>query len=92
MTVVFTTRYLRNPLHLFGFWGVLTFVAGLVIDAWLVVEWARGLTSLSNRPLFTGGILMMIVGVQFISIGLLGEMISKTRRAEEEYSIREFIK
>jgi hypothetical protein len=35
---------------------------------------------------------MMIVGVQFISIGLLGEMISKTRRAEEEYSIREFIK
>jgi glycosyltransferase involved in cell wall biosynthesis len=92
MTVVFTTRYLRNPLHLFGFWGVLTFMAGLVIDGWLVVEWARGLTSLSNRPLFTGGILMMIVGVQFISIGLLGEMISKTRRAEEEYSIREFIK
>jgi glycosyltransferase involved in cell wall biosynthesis len=92
LTVVFTTRYLRRPLHLFGFWGIVAFLAGLIIDGWLVVEWARGLTSLSNRPLFLGGILFMIVGIQFISIGLLGEMISKTRRTDEEYAIRDFIK
>ena len=92
LTVVFTTRYLRNPLHLFGLWGMLSFFAGLVIDGWLAVEWLRGMTSLSNRPLFIAGVLLMIVGVQFISIGLLGEMISKTRRTEEEYSIREFVK
>jgi hypothetical protein len=34
----------------------------------------------------------MIVGVQFVSIGLLGEMISKSKRTTEEYAIRDFIK
>jgi glycosyltransferase involved in cell wall biosynthesis len=92
VTVLFTTRYLRNPMHLFGFWGSLAFLAGLLIDAWLVVEWMVGRTWLGNRPLFLGGIVLMIVGIQFVSIGLLGELITRTRRMDEEYSIREFIK
>ncbi len=92
LTALFTTRYLRRPLHLFGFWGMLCAVAGLVIDGWLITEWFLGLTSLSNRPLFTGGIMLIIVGIQFVSIGLLGEMISKTRQGTEEYAIRDFIR
>lgn len=92
LTALFTTRYLRRPLHLFGFWGIAATLAGIVIDGWLVVEWILGKTSLSNRPLFLAGFMLVIVGVQFISIGLLGEMISKTRGTTEEYSIREFIK
>ncbi len=90
LTVLFTTRYFRRPLHLFGFWGLVFFLAGFVIDLYLVIlKFAEGM-SLGNRPLFVGGILLIIVGVQFISVGLLGEMISKTRlSAEEEYSIRE---
>jgi len=35
---------------------------------------------------------LIVIGVQFISIGLLGEMISKTRALSEEYAIRDFIK
>lgn len=92
LTALFTTRYLRRPLHLFGFWGLLSVMAGVLIDGWLAVEWYLGLTSLSNRPLFLGGVLLIIVGIQFISIGLLGEMISKTRVDREEYAIRDFIK
>jgi glycosyltransferase involved in cell wall biosynthesis len=92
LTALFTTRYLRQPLHLFGFWGLLAVMAGVLIDGWLAVEWYLGLTSLSNRPLFLGGVLLIIVGIQFISIGLLGEMISKTRADREEYAIRDFIK
>jgi glycosyltransferase involved in cell wall biosynthesis len=92
LTVLFTTRYLRRPLHLFGFWGMMFVLAGVVIDGWLVVEWFLGLTALSNRPLFLGGILLIIVGIQMISIGLLGEMITRTRQSEEQYSIREFIR
>lgn len=90
LTVLFTTRYFRRPLHLFGFWGLTFFLAGFLIDLYLVIlKFVEGM-SLGNRPLFFGGILLIIVGVQFISIGLLGEMISKTRHAsEEEYSIRE---
>ncbi len=92
LTALFTTRYFRRPLHLFGFWGMLSVVAGVIVDGWLAIEWARGETSLSNRPLFLGGIMLVIVGIQFISIGLLGELISKTKQTDEEYSIRDFIK
>ncbi len=90
LTVLFTTRYLRRPLHLFGFWGIVFFLAGFGIDGYLAyLKIMEGL-SLSNRPLFMAGVLLMIVGVQFISIGLIGEMISKTRsEGEKEYSIRE---
>jgi len=93
LTVLFTTRYFRRPLHLFGFWGMVFFLAGFGIDLYLVILKFTQDMALSNRPLFTGGILLIIVGVQFISIGLLGEMISKTRQtSEEEYSIREIWK
>jgi glycosyltransferase involved in cell wall biosynthesis len=92
LTALFTTRYLRQPLHLFGFWGLVAVLAGVAIDGWLAVEWYLGRTSLGNRPLFLGGILCIIVGIQFISIGLLGEMISKTRAVEPGYQIRDFIK
>ena len=67
-------------------------IIGVAIDGWLAVEWYFGRTSLGNRPLFLGGILCIIVGIQFVSIGLLGEMISKTRAAEPGYQIRDFIK
>ena len=92
LTALFTTRYLRSPLHLFGFWGFVAMIAGLIIDGWLAGEWLYRNASLSNRPLFLGGILLIIVGIQFISIGLIGEMISKTRKVEDEYAIRDFIK
>ena len=92
LTALFTTRYFRRPLHLFGFWGMLAVLVGIVVDGWLAIEWFRGETSLSNRPLFLGGIMLVIVGIQFISIGLLGELISKTKQTDEEYSIRDFIK
>ncbi|MCC6397255.1 MAG: glycosyltransferase family 2 protein [Bacteroidetes bacterium] len=92
LTALFTTRFLRRPLHLFGPIGLFLTLAGSVIDLWLVIEWIRGLTSLGNRPLFLAGSMLIVIGIQFISLGLLGEMISKTRATAEEYSIREFLK
>ncbi len=91
LTVLFTTRYIRRPLHLFGIWGMLALVAGVGIDGWLSFEWFMGWTSLTNRPLFLVGFLLIIVGVQFISIGLLGEMMSRHEKDEETYSIREVL-
>ncbi len=92
LTALFTTRYLRRPLHLFGVLGMLTALAGFIIDGVLVVEWFLQMTSLSNRPLFFSGSMLIVIGIQFISIGLLGEMISKTRASSEEYAIRDYIK
>ncbi len=92
LTVLFTTRYLRRPLHLFGFWGLVTAFAGLAILLWLVAEKIFFGASLSNRPLFLGGVLLLIVGIQFVSIGLIGEMISRSQAASEEYQIRDYLK
>jgi glycosyltransferase involved in cell wall biosynthesis len=92
LTILFTAKYIRRPLHLFGIWGLISLLIGGAIDIYLSAEWFLGLTVLSNRPLFIVGILFVIVGIQFISLGLLGEMISRNERNEETYSIRESLR
>ncbi|MCX6138621.1 MAG: glycosyltransferase family 2 protein [Ignavibacteriales bacterium] len=92
LTVLFTTRYMTRPLHFFGVWGMISAMAGFFLDAYLAVEWMLGRTALSNRPLFIVGLILIIVGVQFVSLGLLGEMITKGQNSEKEYSIREVLK
>ncbi|MEO8513701.1 MAG: glycosyltransferase family 2 protein [Ignavibacteria bacterium] len=78
ITVLFTTKYIKRPLHLFGFLGVLSFMAGTGVLLYLTILKFFESTPISGRPLFFVGILMAIVGVQFFSIGLIGEMITKT--------------
>lgn len=92
LTVLFNTRYVRRPLHFFGLWGVASLFVGGIIDLYLSIEWLRGETSLSNRPLFLGGFFLIVIGIQFISIGLLGEMITRQDRGEQQYSVREILK
>jgi len=65
-----------------------TFILGVAIDLELTIEWLMGKTAISNRPLFTVGVLLIIVGVQFVSIGLLGEMITRSNTTEE-YAVKE---
>ncbi|MBS1561944.1 MAG: glycosyltransferase family 2 protein [Bacteroidetes bacterium] len=89
LTVMFTTRYVKRPLHFFGTVGSLFAVVGFATDLYLVIEWFMGLTSLSQRPLALFGVAMIIVGVQLISIGLIGELIVKNSLETQRYSIRE---
>lgn len=93
LTVLFTTRYFKRPLHFFGTSGfALTFI-GMIINLYLTYEWALGKTYLSNRPLALFGIALIIVGVQFISMGLIGEMMVKNHIMvnSNNYSIKEFL-
>lgn len=78
ITVLFTTKYIKRPLHLFGFIGVLSFLAGFGVLIYLTIMKFVESVPISGRPLFFVAILMAIVGVQFFSIGLIGEMITKT--------------
>lgn len=89
LTLLFTSRYLKRPLHFFGTIGTLMALVGFGIDAWLTIEWIMGDTFLSNRPIALLGIALIIVGVQLVSLGLLGEMIVKNFKRDEEYQIRE---
>lgn len=88
ITVVFTTRYVKRPMHLFGFFGVIAFIAGFFVNGYLSYLWVTG-GYLTNRPLLFLGILLIIVGVQFFSVGLLGEMFVHNSRSEKEYIINE---
>jgi glycosyltransferase involved in cell wall biosynthesis len=88
ITVVFTTRYIKRPMHLFGFFGALAFFAGIIVNGYLTYLWISGVY-LTNRPLLFLGILLIIVGVQFFSVGLLGEMFVHNSRNEKEYIIKE---
>ena len=89
ITVTFITRYIKRPMHLFGFFGALAFLLGFAINGYLTYEWIFEQQSLSNRPLLQLGMLLMIVGVQFFTTGLLGEMIVHNFQTEKEYSIKE---
>lgn len=78
ITVLFTAKYIKRPLHLFGFLGVLGFLAGLGVLVYLTILKFYDATPIDGRPLFFVAILMAIVGIQLFSIGLIGEMITKT--------------
>jgi len=88
MTVMFLTRFTTQPLHLFGLAGLASTVAGLAISGYLAYERLVHQKYLTNRPLLFLGILLIIVGVQFVSLGLIGEMITASRKAEIRYSVR----
>lgn len=91
LTVTLTTKYFKRPLHFFGTIGSLLTLIGLIINLTLTVQWFVGDTYLSNRPLNLFGLGLIIVGVQFISTGLLGEMIIKNSMKDTvaNYSIKE---
>ncbi len=88
MTVLFLTRYTKRPLHLFGLAGIVSFLLGFGVTAYLAAERLFWSVYLTNRPLLFLGILLMIIGVQMFSIGLIGEMITATSAPAAAYSIK----
>lgn len=85
VTLVFLHRYTSRPLHLFGFIGLLFSVIGFFILGGFAINWA--VTGNGHvRPLMLAGVAFMIVGVQFVSIGLLGEMINH-RMADRSHPV-----
>lgn len=89
LTVLFLGTYTWRPLHLFGWAGIGSFGLGFLISLYLAVLWFAGEGPIGNRPLLTLGVLLMIIGIQFFSMGLLAEMIAHgTARDSETYSVR----
>jgi glycosyltransferase involved in cell wall biosynthesis len=83
LTVLFITRYTKKPLHLFGSVGLLLVFMGLLVNSYLAVIWLMG-HAIGHRPLLSLGVLLMVLGVQFISTGLLGEMIARSQHYDEQ--------
>ena len=93
LTVVFLFKFTKKPLRFFGLIGCGLFASGFAVSSLLALEKIFGVTALSDRPLLILGVLLMVLGVQVGSIGLLGEIIIFTHaRKFKEYTIRKFLR
>lgn len=79
LTVYFLEKYLSRPMHLFGTLGILSTAFGTAVGIYLSILKIFFGVSLSDRPLLLLAVLMVIFGVQFITLGLIGEMLTKYR-------------
>ena len=75
LNIYFLSRFTRKPLRFFGLIGLTVGAVGFVISAYLATLRLLGLSGLANRPLLLLGVLLIVLGVQVMSIGLLGEII-----------------
>ncbi len=92
ITVLFLMRYNSRPLHIFGWLGLFSLLSGLIINLYLTVLWFMGERPIGDRPLLMLGVLLVILGAQFISLGLIAEMVNRGFAAQTKgYSIRKKI-
>jgi len=92
ITVVFLTNYSKKPIHFLGFVGAIFALIGALIEIYLFIYRILALGPIAGRPLLLLGALLLVIGIQLISIGLLGEMIIFTHAREiKEYNIEEII-
>jgi len=88
LTVKLVTKYNRSPLYLFGSIGSMLTILGTILGLYLtIMKYVMGMP-LYNRPALFLAILLIFVGIQFFSIGLLGELIvNQTRKHTKNNAI-----
>jgi len=94
ITVGFLQGYSTRPIHIFGKWGVILGLVGFALALWMSVEKLVLGHSIGNRPALTLAVLLMVMGVQLVSIGLLGEMVVRTYYEGQDkpiYTVREIV-
>jgi glycosyltransferase involved in cell wall biosynthesis len=92
LTVFFLFKFTRKPLRFFGLIGAGLLGSGLLITGYLAILWLLNETALADRPLLLLGVLLMVLGVQTASLGLIGEIIVFTRaRDVDEYRVGEVL-
>jgi glycosyltransferase involved in cell wall biosynthesis len=75
LSVMFLTRYSRKPMHLFGLIGLFLATIGFLTELYLTILWFRG-HKIGDRPLLLLGALEIILGIQFFSMGFIGEFLT----------------
>jgi glycosyltransferase involved in cell wall biosynthesis len=94
LTVKFLMSYWTRPIQIFGLLGLGTGVAGAALAALLSYQRIVHGVPLANRPILLLAVLLVVVGFQFVSIGLLGEMLVRTYHESQRkpvYIVREIL-
>jgi glycosyltransferase involved in cell wall biosynthesis len=89
LTLLFLNRFATKPLHFFGLIGLLFILCGGVIFGYFGFEWLRT-GALHVRPLLLAGGFSLIMGIQFFSLGLLGEIVNGNK--QRKYPIAEALR
>ena len=93
LTIFFLMKFTRTPLRFFGLVGTALFGLGFLLDLAVAVEKVIFDVGLSERPLLLLGVLLMVLGVQTLSLGLIGEIIIFTHaRNIREYQVAEILR
>lgn len=82
-TLIFLEKFGKNPLHFFGFLGFISFFMGLIPGLYILYDKFINNAGIFNRPLLLLVVLLIILGMQLISIGLIGEMVVRSGRQEQ---------
>ena len=92
ITVVFLINYSKRPLHFLGFLGFIFTATGAAMNLYLFFYRILGIGPIAGRPLLLLGALFLVIGIQMISIGLIGEIVIFTHARDlKEYSIEEIL-
>ncbi|MBP5709694.1 MAG: glycosyltransferase family 2 protein [Bacteroidales bacterium] len=93
ITITFVSRFGKKPMHFFGLWGTLFFLAGGIITLWLIIEKLIALHNnilfrqVTDQPLFYLALLAMVIGMQLFLSGFIGELISRSSADRNKYLI-----
>ena len=84
ISILFLSKYTQSPLYFFGQIGLFTFLGGLGIELYvLYLKYGMGEPFAKHMALLMLGILIIVIGIQFFSIGLVGEMIANSNQDKE---------
>ena len=95
LTITFLSRFGKKPMHIFGVWGIVAFLAGFTISIWLIIDkvisQVHGLKfrPVTDQPLFYLALVTIIIGLMLFLTGFLGELISRSSSNRNEYKIKE---
>ena len=92
-TLSFLTRFGKDPMHFFGYSGLLMFFVGFVMTVWIIVDklvrQAHGLKfrAVTDQPLFYLALVAVILGVILFLAGFIGEMVARSSADRNHYNI-----
>ena len=84
ITLLFLNRYTQQPLHLFGAFGIGFLNMGLIVESFvLYYKYVLGEPFSKHMALLMFGVMLIVIGIQFFSIGLLGELMARSTQGQE---------
>lgn len=94
LTVKFLLSYATRPLHIFGLLGLLSGTVGLLVALSLTAQKFLYGLDIGGRPLLLLAVLLIVIGFQFVTMGLLGEMLARTYHESQDkpiYAVKEIL-